>query len=63
MLPPITKGQGEGSITPGDPDTIALTVAATLHGLTSFADTNSLRGLEDHLPEIVDLLLSGLLPR
>ena len=63
VLRPVTEGQEEGSIAPGDPGTIALTVAATLHGLTSYADADSLRELEGHLPAVVDLLLSGLLPR
>lgn len=63
VLRPVTEGQDEGTIAAGDPGTIALTVAATLHGLTSYADAGSLRELQEDLPSVVDLLLSGLLPR
>ena len=62
VLRPVTEGQREGTIADVDPGTIAITVSATLHGLTSLADAGSRHEL-DPLPAVVDLLLSGLSPR
>lgn len=63
VLRPVAEGQREGTIAPFDPGTIAITLSATLHGLTSLADAGSRHELDDHLPAVVDLLLSGLSPR
>ncbi|MFD6098277.1 TetR/AcrR family transcriptional regulator [Nocardiopsis flavescens] len=59
----ITEGQRTGEIVPGDPGVVALTVASALQG---FATLNSGAAPEEAdalLPGVVDVLVTGLLPR
>lgn len=62
-VPKILKeGQEAGKIVPGDPDRLALTFGATLHGLVSLSIEGKIKGiaLKTIIPETVRHLLNGL---
>jgi AcrR family transcriptional regulator len=62
-VPKILKeGQEEGKIVPGDPDRLALTIGATLHGLVAISIEGKIKGtpLKMIIPETIRHLLNGL---
>jgi AcrR family transcriptional regulator len=63
VMRPIIEGQAAGEIVEGEPDVIALSVAATLHGFMTFKGAAPRDYVESSLTSVVDLLLHGLTPR
>ncbi|MFY7065394.1 TetR/AcrR family transcriptional regulator [Nocardiopsis changdeensis] len=63
MMGIITEGQRAGEITAGDPEVVAFTVAAALHGFAAFNSTTAPEEADALLPGVIDVLASGLLPR
>lgn len=65
VVRPIADGQAAGDIVPGDTMGIAMVVAATLHGIASFAANGALtpEAVADILDDAVHHLLRGLTPR
>jgi AcrR family transcriptional regulator len=62
-VPKILKeGQEAGKIVAGDPDRLALTIGAALHGLVAMTIEGKIRGapLKTIVPETVQHLLNGL---
>jgi AcrR family transcriptional regulator len=62
-IPKILKeGQEAGKIIEGDPDRLALTIGATLHGLVAMSIDGKVRGapLKAVVPETVQHVLKGL---
>jgi len=62
-IPGILKeGQQSGKIVPGDPDRLALTLGAALHGLVAMSIEGKIKGapLKTIVPETVQHLLHGL---
>jgi Tetracyclin repressor-like, C-terminal domain len=63
QIPKILKeGQAAGKIVAGDPDRLALTLGATLHGLVAMSIDGKIKGasLKAIAPETVQHLLMGL---
>jgi AcrR family transcriptional regulator len=58
----LKEGQDVGKIVAGDPDRLALTIGAALHGLVAMSIDGKVRGalLKTVLPETVQHLLNGL---
>jgi hypothetical protein len=62
-IPKILKeGQEAGKIIAGDPDRLALTIGAALHGLVAISIEGKVRGvaLKTIVPETVEHVLYGL---
>jgi AcrR family transcriptional regulator len=62
-IPKILKeGQDAGKIVAGDPDRLALTIGATLHGLVALSIDGKVKGapLKTVVPETIQHLLKGL---
>jgi len=62
-IPKILKeGQEAGKIVAGDPDRLALTIGAALHGLVAMSIEGKIRGaaLKAIVPETVQHVLNGL---
>jgi hypothetical protein len=62
-IPKILKeGQEAGKIIAGDPDRLALTIGAALHGLVAMSIEGKVRGapLKALVPETVQHVLQGL---
>ena len=62
-IPKILKeGQDAGKIVAGDPDCLALTIGATLHGLVALSIDGKVKGapLKTVVPETIQHLLKGL---
>jgi AcrR family transcriptional regulator len=62
-IPKILKeGQEAGKIVAGDPDRLALTIGATLHGLVALSIDGKVKGapLKTVVPETIQHLLKGL---
>ncbi|MEV2274528.1 TetR/AcrR family transcriptional regulator [Nocardiopsis sp. NPDC049922] len=60
---PIREGQAAGELGGGDPYTVAMTVAATLHGFVSFSANAAPADIEARLADVVGVLYEGLAPR
>jgi AcrR family transcriptional regulator len=65
MLRPIVDGQAAGDIVAGEPERIALVVAASLHGIATFACSGAFSAEEtiEFVGELVHHMLHGLTPR
>jgi hypothetical protein len=62
-IPKILKeGQEAGKIVAGDPDRLALTIRATIHGLVAMSIDGKIKGvpLKTFVPETVQHVLKGL---
>jgi hypothetical protein len=58
----LQEGQAAGKIVAGDPDRLALTLGAALHGLVAMSIEGKVRGiaLKTIVPETVEHVLKGL---
>ena len=58
----LREGQEAGEIVAGDPDRLALTIGAALHGLVAVSFEGKVKGaaLKTVVPETVQHLLNGL---
>jgi hypothetical protein len=58
----LQEGQAAGKIVAGDPDRLALTIGAALHGLVAVSIDGKVKGapLKAIVPETVQHLLKGL---
>ncbi|MDT0332146.1 TetR/AcrR family transcriptional regulator [Nocardiopsis lambiniae] len=63
VLGMIAEGQRAGEVAAGDPESIAFTVASTLHGFAVLNSTTPPEEIDRSLPHIIDVLATGLVPR
>lgn len=58
----LKEGQAKGKIVAGDPDRLALTLGAALHGLVAMSIEGKIKGeaLKSVVPEVVQNVLNGL---
>ncbi|WP_159943596.1 MULTISPECIES: TetR/AcrR family transcriptional regulator [unclassified Nocardiopsis] len=63
VVRPILDGQSSGEIVGDDPEAVAMTVSATLHGFSALKSAAPPEEIDARLADVVRVLFEGLAPR